>query len=144
MNSNNYVYQNFKYINKIDFNIFKQNEKILFDDKDYVGIDIPDLYDNMEPKRGGLIDSRLGSTDHYIDDCPMCGLNSTFCAGHFGHINLVDTSLGLYDNMEIKHSGLTDTRLGGRSDNHLNCLTCGLNPMFCLGHFEIDDLIIII
>lgn len=51
------------------------------------GIDIPDLYDNMEPKRGGLVDTRLGPTNNYID-CSTCGLNSTYCVGHFGHITL--------------------------------------------------------
>ena len=51
------------------------------------GISIPDLYDNMEPNRGGLIDSRLGTTDHHIS-CGTCGFSSMICPGHFGHIEL--------------------------------------------------------
>ena len=57
--------------------------------KDSIGIDIPDLYDNMEPKRGGLIDTRMGTTDNNID-CSTCGLSSAYCVGHFGHIDLAD------------------------------------------------------
>ena len=55
--------------------------------KDSVGIDIPDLYDNLEAKRGGLIDSRMGTTDNNVE-CATCGLSTTFCVGHFGHIVL--------------------------------------------------------
>jgi DNA-directed RNA polymerase II subunit RPB1 len=57
--------------------------------KDTDGITIPDLYDNAEPKRGGLIDSRLGTTDNHID-CATCGLNNLYCVGHFGHIKLAE------------------------------------------------------
>ncbi len=49
--------------------------------KNSIGIDIPDLYDNTEPKKGGLIDTRMGVTDNHID-CATCGLNSTYCIGH--------------------------------------------------------------
>lgn len=53
------------------------------------GVMIPDLYDNTEPKKGGLIDLRLGTTDNnYL--CATCGLNSTYCVGHFGHIDLAE------------------------------------------------------
>src|SRR3989304_6520475 len=76
-------------IHKIEFNILGNEEvqQISALGKDSVGIDIADLYDNMEPKRGGLIDTRMGTTDSNID-CSTCGLNSTYCIGHFGHINL--------------------------------------------------------
>ena len=57
--------------------------------KNSIGIDIADLYDNMEPKRGGLIDSRMGTTDKSID-CATCGLNATYCPGHEGHIVLAE------------------------------------------------------
>lgn len=53
------------------------------------GIDIPDLYDNSEPKKGGLIDPRLGPSNHDII-CATCGLNTTYCVGHFGHIDLAE------------------------------------------------------
>lgn len=51
------------------------------------GIDIVELYDNSEPKRGGLIDPRLGTTSNEII-CATCGLSTTFCPGHPGHITL--------------------------------------------------------
>jgi DNA-directed RNA polymerase II subunit RPB1 len=57
--------------------------------RDSVGIDIPDLYDNLEPKKGGLIDTRMGVTDNHID-CATCGLSSNYCPGHFGHIVLIE------------------------------------------------------
>jgi len=56
---------------------------------DTAGIDIPDLYDNSEPKKGGLIDSRLGTIGNDLE-CTTCGLNTTFCPGHFGHIDLAE------------------------------------------------------
>jgi DNA-directed RNA polymerase II subunit RPB1 len=76
-------------IDSIDFSILGNDEikrMSVFDQKSK-GIDMPDLYDNMEPKRGGLIDTRLGTSNKYID-CSTCGLNSTYCVGHFGHIDL--------------------------------------------------------
>lgn len=76
-------------IEKVEFGILDNNEVLSMSalGKDTYGIDIPDLYDNMEPKRGGLVDTRLGPTNNYID-CSTCGLNSTYCVGHFGHIRL--------------------------------------------------------
>jgi len=78
-------------IDHIDFSILGNTEieNISALGKDTIGIDIPDLYDNMEPKRGGLIDTRMGTTDSNID-CSTCGLNSTYCVGHFGHIRLAE------------------------------------------------------
>ena len=78
-------------IYKIEFSILGNNEVRFISalGKDSIGIDIPDLYDNMEPKTGGLVDRRLGVTDNHID-CATCGLNSTFCVGHFGHITLAE------------------------------------------------------
>lgn len=76
-------------IHSVQFGILGNEEilKMSALDKNSVGINIPDLYDNMVPKRGGLIDPRLGTTDHFIN-CPTCGLDSTNCVGHFGHIRL--------------------------------------------------------
>jgi DNA-directed RNA polymerase II subunit RPB1 len=92
MDSSAYAYdENIKPIEKIEFSILGNREIKLISalGKNSIGIDIPDLYDNMEPKRGGLIDTRLGTTDNHID-CATCGLNSTFCVGHFGHIELAE------------------------------------------------------
>jgi DNA-directed RNA polymerase II subunit RPB1 len=76
-------------IDSITFSIFGNTDikkySAIVDNKN--GISIPDLYDNMEPKRGGLIDSRLGTTDNHIS-CGTCGFNSMICPGHFGHIEL--------------------------------------------------------
>lgn len=78
-------------INRIEFTILGNEEitNISALGKDSVGIDIPDLYDNLEVKRGGLIDSRMGTTDNSVD-CATCGLSTTFCVGHFGHITLAE------------------------------------------------------
>lgn len=51
------------------------------------GIMIPELYDNTEPKKGGLIDLRLGTTDNSYN-CATCGYNTTHCDGHMGHMDL--------------------------------------------------------
>ena len=74
-------------IKSIDFSVLGNEEikNISALGKDSAGIDIPELYDNLEPKRGGLIDSRMGITDNG-SECAKCGLNTTFCVGHFGHI----------------------------------------------------------
>jgi DNA-directed RNA polymerase II subunit RPB1 len=78
-------------IDRIEFSILGNEEvrAISAIDKESGGIDIPDLYDNLEPKIGGLVDPRLGTTDNHID-CATCGLNSTYCVGHFGHIDLAE------------------------------------------------------
>lgn len=57
--------------------------------KDTLGITVPDLYDNMEAKKGGLIDSRLGTSASAIL-CSTCGLNVNDCVGHFGHIVMME------------------------------------------------------
>lgn len=53
------------------------------------GIEIPDLYDNAEAKKGGLIDPRLGPSSHDAT-CATCGLTTAGCVGHFGHIDLAE------------------------------------------------------
>ena len=80
-----------KQIDHVDFGILENAEKrrISALGKDSVGIDVPDLYENLEPKRGGLIDPRLGPSDNH-SDCATCGLNNIFCIGHFGHIELAE------------------------------------------------------
>lgn len=78
-------------IMEVEFNMLGSKEILAMSalGKKSKGIDVPDLYDNMEPKRGGLIDTRLGTTNKYIN-CATCGYNSTYCVGHFGHIELED------------------------------------------------------
>lgn len=75
-------------IDHIEFGIWGNNEirknSVI---KSKVGINVLDLYDNLEPKKDGLIDLRMGTTDNSID-CATCGLNSKYCVGHFGHIEL--------------------------------------------------------
>ena len=75
----------------IEFNILGNEEikKMSALGKDSAGIEIPDLYDNMEPKRGGLIDTRLGVTSNSLE-CATCGFDATNCVGHFGHIDLAE------------------------------------------------------
>lgn len=92
MDSSTYAYdEEIRPINKIEFAVFGNDEikRISALGKESIGVDIPDLYDNMEPKRGGLIDTRMGVTDSHID-CATCGLNSVYCVGHFGHIDLAE------------------------------------------------------
>tara|TARA_B110000208_G_scaffold190329_1_gene253977 strand:- start:3421 stop:7824 length:4404 start_codon:yes stop_codon:yes gene_type:complete len=83
-----YSFNDIDYIDKIEFNIFTNN-----DIKDYSsinseeGINIPETYDLGEPKRGGLVDTRLGVTDGNLQ-CAFCGLNANNCQGHHGHTKL--------------------------------------------------------
>lgn len=81
---------NIRQIGSIEFGIFDNNEikRISALGKDR-GIEIADLYESLEPKKGGLIDARLGTTSKH-QDCATCGLNDKFCVGHFGHIELAE------------------------------------------------------
>lgn len=83
--------ENIRPIQSIEFNILGNEEikRISALGRDSTGIEIPDLYDNMEPKRGGLIDTRLGTTINSLE-CATCGFDSTNCIGHFGHIDLAE------------------------------------------------------
>lgn len=80
-----------KQIDRVEFGILGNSEvkRITALGKDTPGIEVPDLYDNLEPKVGGLIDPKMGVTDDNID-CLTCGLNNTYCVGHFGHIDLAE------------------------------------------------------
>ena len=92
MDTNIQLYdENIRPIESIEFNVWGNDEIKRFSalGKDSSGIEIPDLYDNMEPKRGGLIDTRLGVTSNTIV-CATCGFDSTNCIGHFGHIDLAE------------------------------------------------------
>jgi DNA-directed RNA polymerase II subunit RPB1 len=90
MDSGTYLYdEKIKPIDSIEFSIWGNQEvkNTSALGRDSVGLNIPDLYDNMEPKKGGLIDTRLGVIENHID-CGTCGLNTNYCVGHFGHIDL--------------------------------------------------------
>lgn len=62
------------------------------------GLIVPDLYDNTEPKKGGLIDQRMGVTSNELE-CTTCGLSTNYCVGHFGHMDLAEPvfHMGFYD-----------------------------------------------
>ena len=80
-----------KNITRIDFSYLSNTEikKYSAVKNDPFGINVPDSYDNYEPKKGGLVDLRLGTCDIYLP-CTTCGLNSVECPGHFGHTELAD------------------------------------------------------
>ena len=52
------------------------------------GINIAESYENYEPKKNGLVDLALGTSDIYLI-CTTCGGGSMECPGHFGHIELI-------------------------------------------------------
>ena len=78
------------HINKIQFSVFTNDDIFDYSSvmKDVNGINLPESYENSEPKRGGLVDTRLGITDTNLD-CAYCGLSAKDCPGHFGHTKLV-------------------------------------------------------
>ena len=80
-----------KTIKYIEFSILGSDEirNISSFGRNSNGIEVAESYDNLEAKRGGLIDTRMGTTDNNVD-CATCGLNSTFCVGHPAHINLAE------------------------------------------------------
>ena len=75
----------------VEFSIFtnKDVKKYSSVKSDPLGISIAESYDNYEPKKGGLVDLRLGTCDPYLP-CSTCGLNSNDCPGHFGHTELAE------------------------------------------------------
>ena len=78
------------HISKIQFSVFTNDDIKDYSSviKDTNGINLPESYENSEPKRGGLVDTRLGITDANLD-CAYCGLGAKDCPGHFGHTKLV-------------------------------------------------------
>jgi DNA-directed RNA polymerase beta' subunit len=78
-------------IDKIQFGIFGNEQVKNYSSvkRDPFGINLPESYDNFEPKKGGLVDLRLGTCDiHQL--CTTCGLDSINCPGHFGHTDLAE------------------------------------------------------
>ena len=82
--------EDINHIKQIQFSVFSND--IITDyssvNKDVNGINLPESYENSEPKRGGLVDTRLGITDYNLL-CAYCGLGAKDCPGHFGHTKLV-------------------------------------------------------
>ena len=70
--------------------------------KDQYGINKAELMYDSAPARGGLLDPRLGTTDHNLD-CATCGLSQEYCPGHFGHTDLAEPifHLGFIDKIPI-------------------------------------------
>jgi len=90
-------------IERIDFTILGNKEiknMSVLNDKSGPGpgLVVPDLYDNTEPKKGGLIDQRMGVTSNELE-CTTCGLSTNYCVGHFGHMELAEPvfHMGFYD-----------------------------------------------
>ena len=80
----------FSKIKKIDFDVLGNDEiKRMSALGDGPGIEIPEVHDNSEPRKGGINDPRLGSCSK-DSNCPTCGLETTYCNGHFGHIDLAE------------------------------------------------------
>jgi len=86
-----YYTEDVKTISKIEFSIFTNQEVKSYSavSNDPFGINLPESYENYEPKKGGLVDLRLGTCDIYLN-CTTCGLNSIDCPGHFGHTLLAE------------------------------------------------------
>lgn len=78
-------------IDSVQFGVYGNKEVKRYSavNKDLYGINLPESYDNSEPKKGGLIDLRLGPTDNYFD-CATCGKDSMGCQGHPGHTELAE------------------------------------------------------
>lgn len=92
MDTEAYTYDDrYKSIKYVDFSIFGNEDvrKASALGKGTSGIDVPELYDGLIPKPGGLIDSRMGVTDNYLK-CGTCDLNTIDCVGHFGHLELAE------------------------------------------------------
>jgi hypothetical protein len=96
MDQDNYYYDDdIKEIDKIEFDIFgneEVKEKSVLS-KDSLGIDIPDLYDNLEPKQGGLIDAGVG----IIED-----LSSGSVAGLIGAVQKAGTAYNTFKDKNIR------------------------------------------
>ena len=77
-------------IDRIEFTLFGNSEiKRASSINDTYGINIAETYDLMEPKRGGLVDPRLGTADSTML-CATCGMEYKNCPGHFGHTELAE------------------------------------------------------
>lgn len=99
-----YSYDNsIKQIDRIDFDILSNHEikERSALGKDTAGIEVAELHVDGEPKKGGLIDLRLGTTDN-DNDCLTCQFNATYDPGHFGHMDLAEPvfNIGFLDHIK--------------------------------------------
>lgn len=96
MDIKEFQYDDIYPIDEIQFTILGNDEILRMSalGKNSEGLHIAELFDNDEPKRGGLIDLRFGTTSNHLV-CATCGLNSTYCVGHFGHIKLARPVLNI-------------------------------------------------
>ena len=86
-----YYSEDNKKISAIQFCIFTNKEIKQYSalSNDPIGINLAESYENFEPKKGGLVDLRLGTSDIYLN-CTTCGLGVNDCPGHFGHTELAE------------------------------------------------------
>jgi DNA-directed RNA polymerase II subunit RPB1 len=86
-----YYSEDVKKIDNIEFCVFRnkdvKNYSAVKDDP--FGINLAESYENFEPKKGGLVDLRLGTCDPYLP-CSTCGQNQNDCPGHMGHTQLAE------------------------------------------------------
>jgi DNA-directed RNA polymerase II subunit RPB1 len=88
----NYIYDDsYDQIHHIDFDVLDSEEiKRMSALGEGPGIEIADATNNdTGPKKGGLTDARLGTCSNDTN-CATCGFNTTYCPGHFGHIDLAE------------------------------------------------------
>lgn len=75
-------------IESIEFDVWSNTEvkdySVIKSPNEPFGITLAETYDNNEPKRGGIVDLRLGTTDNQRI-CLTCGQRDKHCPGHFGH-----------------------------------------------------------
>lgn len=77
-------------IDRIEFGILDKNTTLAISKIPSLrGIEIPESYINTEPKKGGLLDPRMGIADN-TNTCATCGLGLQDCPGHFGHTFLAN------------------------------------------------------
>jgi DNA-directed RNA polymerase II subunit RPB1 len=92
-----------KPITRIDFGVLGNDEirkrSVLTEEPN--GIEYPELYDKLEPKKGGLLDSRMGGSNNYV--CATCGLDAKYCDGHEAHIELAKHvfHIGYIENLKL-------------------------------------------
>lgn len=85
--SDEYFDSSYSKICRLELDILGNIEASRMSVLDKEGITLAETNTNSQPQKGGINDARLGSASN-TDMCPTCGLNTTFCNGHFGHIKL--------------------------------------------------------
>ena len=80
---NNWYSEDISQIKSVEFGVWTNNKvkKYSAVKNDPFGINLHESYDNYEPKKGGLVDLRMGSSDFHLN-CTTCGQNYIKCPGH--------------------------------------------------------------